>query len=506
MKKLALLFFISVIFVTSCAKFDEYNTDPNQSTKVTPDLLATGLLLETFQYSHVGADFLQKDMLAKYISYMEGASDYQYNKFDRAGFGSLVKLTNVRKMQEMAAGSIYEDSYHGLGNFIRAYTFYNLTMRVGDIPYSEAVQGEDGVYNPKYDSQKEVFLGILKELEEADALFAKGRNFPGDPMFDGDVVKWRKVVNNFRLKILTHLYKKADTDAEFNVKAQFDAIVKGGAIMTSNADNLQITYSDMQVEFYPFYNSSFRKYPVMSTTIVNTMKTLNDYRLFYYAEPASFLILGGKQPNDINAYLGVNPSDSYNSISSKNANGIISGINPRYYMLPQGEPTFYLSYAEQCFIIAEGILRGWTTGDAQQFYNSGIRAAMQFVAENTPDDAAFHHGMKITPTVIDNYIAGTGVAFTANTDDNLQKIYQQRYLMGFLQDGWNTYFEYRRVGYPALPVNAATNRNITQPNKIPARWMYPDKEHQYNQANVKAAIDTQFSGNDEVNELMWILK
>ena len=72
------------------------------------------------------------------------------------------------------------------------------------------------------------------------------------------------------------------------------------------------------------------------------------------------------------------PSDDFSSISARYAAGEVSGINPRYYALEQGEPTFLLSYAEQCFIIAEGIIRGWTGGDAETFYLEGVRAAMEF--------------------------------------------------------------------------------------------------------------------------------
>lgn len=42
-------------------------------------------------------------------------------------------------------------------------------MRVGDIPYSETNQGAIGHYRPAYDTQKDVLLGILDELKEADA-------------------------------------------------------------------------------------------------------------------------------------------------------------------------------------------------------------------------------------------------------------------------------------------------------------------------------------------------
>jgi hypothetical protein len=491
-------------FWSSCSKFEEINTNPNSTTEVTPELLATNLILTTMEYPPVGKDFLYKDMLAKYISYMEGATDYQYNKFGRTYYSSLVELTNIEKMNEAAKGSVYETSYQALGHFIRAYTFFNLTMSVGDIPYSDALKGEEGVYNPKYDTQKDVLLGILDELDEAANLFNEGRNFAGDPVYNGDVLKWQKACNALSLKILTHLWKKI-SDPDLDIAARFDAIVKENKIMQSNNDNLQLVYSDVEVEFYPFYNSTFRNYPIMSTTIVDMMKEMEDYRLFYYAEPAKAQTAAGVAANDWDAYVGVDPSNDFTAISQQYVAGEISGINPRYSTLPQGEPTFLLSYAEQSFIIAEGIIHGWTDGKAEDYYLAGIRAAFNFVADNTPNEAQFHHNMKITASVISTYSNHPSVALTGSPDEDLRRIFQQRYFMGFMQDGWNTYYEYRRTGYPELPVNPQTNLN-SMSDRIPVRWMYPSDELSYNRENTEEALARQFNGNDDVNQLMWILK
>lgn len=506
MKKITILLFISMVTVVlnSCSKFDDMNTNPNETSQVTPQLLATNLILSTVSYPGVGKDFLYKDMLAKYVSYMEGATDYQYNKFDRTSFSSLVKLTNVNKMIEASEGSIYEGSYRALGHFIRAYTFFNLTLAVGDIPYSEAIQGEDGLYNPKYDTQKDVFIGILNELEEASKLFGEGRTFAGDPVYEGDVIKWQRACNSFELKVLTHLMKKT-SDPDLKVVERFNNLITSNMLLQSNNDNLQLVYSDIEVEYYPFYNSNFRKYPILSTTIVDKMKELTDYRLFYFAEPALSQTNAGIPANDWDAYVGVNPSDDFSSISSRYVAGQVSGINPRYYALPNGEPTYLLSYAEQNFIIAEAILRGWTAGKAEDYYLAGIRAAFGFLSGNTPDDEVYHHGMKITSAIISSYITNPLVAFGTSVDENLKKIFQQRYLMGFMQDGWNTYFEYRRTGYPVLPINELTNQN-TVSTQLPLRWMYPANELSYNRSNLEEALNRQFGGNDDVNEVMWILQ
>ena len=48
-------------------------------------------------------------------------------------------------------------------------------MRVGDIPYSEALGGEKGNFTPRYDTQKDVIAGVLDELDEAYELFSQAR-------------------------------------------------------------------------------------------------------------------------------------------------------------------------------------------------------------------------------------------------------------------------------------------------------------------------------------------
>jgi len=502
---LAILLLFGLFFgFNSCSGFDELNTDPDKTSEVSAEMLATNLILQTVSYPSIGKGFLYKDMLAKYISYMEGETGYQYNKLERTEFYSLIKLANVEKMIVASKGSVYENSYTALGKFIRAYTFFNLTLSVGDIPYTEAIQGEAGIYNPKYDSQKEVFIGILNELEEASLLFGEGRDFAGDPIYKGKVSKWQKACNSLSLKVLSHMWKKT-TDADLNVKGRFDEIVRAGNLFQSNEDNFQLVYSDLEVEYYPFYNSNFRNYPIMSITIVDKMKVLGDYRLFYFAEPSVEQAAAGKLPNEWDAYIGVDPSDDFISISAKYSDGAISGINQRYYQLKKGEPTFLLSYAEQCFIISEGIVRGWTAGDPQLYYQTGIRSAMHFTADNTPDDTLFHHNMKITDVTINDYLANADVAFTGSDDQKLQKIFQQRYFIGFMQDGWNSYYENRRTGFPKLPINELTNQN-TIITEMPKRWLYPSKELFYNKTRVEEAITRQFGGNDDVNELMWILK
>jgi hypothetical protein len=75
-----------------------------------------------------------------------------------------------------------------------------------------------------------------------------------------------------------------------------------------------------------------------------------------------------------------------------------------------------------------------------------------------------------------------------------------------MQDAQSGYFEYRRNNYPEFPINPATNLNENNSNGMPMRWLYPSSETDYNRENLEEALDRQFDGYDEVNNLMWILR
>ena len=158
------------------------------------------------------------------------------------------------------------------------------------------------------------------------------------------------------------------------------------------------------------------------------------------------------------------------------------------------------------FILAEASLRGWiTTATPSAYYSDGITAAMQFTATSTPDNVLYHHNMKMTDAYIASYVASDKVKLTGTTEQQLSQIITQKYLATFLQAPYNAYFENRRTGYPAFPINPASN-GITPADKMPIRWLYPQKELDYNTENVKQAITSQFGGSDDVNLAMYILK
>lgn len=504
MKKLnSLIIWMMVIaFMTSCSNFDDLNTDPNATTKVPPQMLATGLILNITSPSGAKA-FFNTSFMMKYMAWGEGSSDYQYNKFGRSGFGAYGKLIDGQKMIELSK-DYNPEAYIALAKFVEAYKMYYLTMEVGDIPYSDALKGEAGGVKPKYDTQKDVLLQVLANLEESYAYFSKAKDFDGDPMLGGSVAKWKKVVAAFQLKVLMNLSIK-ESDPDLKVKERFAAIVAKSTLMKSNDDNLQRVFSAKKGQRYPTYNDDFNysQYPMLSITLVDVLKKFGDYRLFYYAEPAESKTNEGLTGDSWDAYIGVDPSDDISIIKKTYGEKKFCNINLRYKNNPAGEPFITLSYSDQNFILAEAVMRGWISGSADAYYKKGIEASMRFIADHT--ETIYCHGRKITDEYIASYLQNPAIQLTEGRDNGLEMLMTQRYLATFLHCPWDIYYEHRRTGYPLLPMNEETSKNEVK-TQFPKRWMYSEDELNHNTENVTEAINRQFGGEDTTNALMWILK
>jgi len=512
--KYSLILPVLVILSIGCKKFDSINENPHAATEVSSGMLATGLILNiTRSDINTTKSFMQSFLLSKYLTWGENIEGFQYNRLGATDFARINQLRNIKPMIDAAPNENLKKSYEALGHFIRAWQFFQTTIQVGDIPYTDAVKGEEaGIIQPKYDSQKTVFLGILNELDQANTLFAAGTNFDGDPIYGGKVDSWRRLTNSFELHVLINLYKKTG-DADLKVIERFKEVMTR-PLMRDYKDNFALVYSATATQNYPWSNvpagsNAFASsnYTMLSSYLVNPLIQLQDRRLFYYAKPSPVKVSGGMAESNYNAYVGADPATNFQTLLTMKNGKDYSDLNNRYSQLVNAEPVSVFSYWDLQFALAEATVRGWITGTpAQTYYAAGITNSMNFIASYTPDVADYHHNMKIDATYITGYAGSPAVALAGTTEQQIEKIILQKYLANFLQGSkYVSWYENRRTGYPNFTLNASTNLNIPS-SALPLRWTYPSNEISYNAANTNAAISGQYNGTDDTNQIMWLLK
>jgi hypothetical protein len=501
-KYIGLVSALILLFLVSCSKFEEINTNPDKTTKVPASMECTNIVLGMLGYGGQAMGFISANALPKYVGFtLLGKNGSQYNNTGSGGFGAMTVLPNIEAMLDAAKGSTMEDSYKGIGHFAKAYHFYNMTMWMGDIPYSEAGKGADGLYRPQYDTQEDVFIAVLNELKAADSSFALGVKFDGDPTpYAGDPKKWRKAANAFALRVLMSLSKKEDLPS-IGVKTRFAEIVAAGNLLEKTTGYWGLAYSTQNK--HPLNAAvMFAPKTVVSKLLMDNLKLLNDRRLFYFCEPAAALITAGKVQTDTAAYNGVDVAMDYDAMNVEYKAGKLSQINKRYEKEDACEPRMIMTYAEQQLILAEATIRGWITGSAQTYYEDGAKAAL---AALMTTKSTYAHTLPIDQAYINGYFTGEA-AFKATADEQLKQIWMQEYILRFMQDADFSYFEYRRNGYPVFPINPASSMNENNTSAIPMRCLYPGSETSYNRENLIIALDRQYDGYDEINKIMWLLK
>lgn len=493
-----------LILMTACEDFDDINTNPDATTKVSASLLCTNVVLSVASFGGRDAKaFIAGNAVPKYIGYAnEGQMSEQYNKIGSSSFGGLTMLPNIDKMLEYAQGSVMESSYKGVAGFARAYRFFRLTMEMGDIPYSEANRGAEGLYRPKYDRQEDILIGVLNELQEAEAHFASGRTFAGDPTpFAGNPDKWRRATNALSLKILMSLSNKEGV-ASLDVKNRFKAIAEGGFLMEENTGFFGLEYSTQNKHPLSGTSNLFTSRTIPSSILIQALKKFGDRRLFYFAEPAGARLAMGRPQTDTSAYVGVNVDIEYALMNAGHSANQYSVLNKRYLTEAACEPRMLLTYAEQELVLAEAVIRGWISGSAKTHYENGVKSALAAIGATK---VAYAHNRPIDETYISGYFRGEA-AFKATPQEQLEQIWWQRYFLNFMQDAQYAFFEYRRTGFPEFPINPETSLNENNPGGIPMRWLYPGSETDYNRENLIDALNRQYDGYDEINKLMWLLK
>ncbi|HCT21801.1 MAG TPA: SusD/RagB family nutrient-binding outer membrane lipoprotein [Chitinophagaceae bacterium] len=522
------IFALLLVALASCSKkFEDLQINPNRPTSVPASLILTKQLNDLAG----GLGGVEPwGAVARYNQYY--CRNYQYYgdnaySWSNGPFGVYTaQLKNIMQMEDEAKKSGAKDinPYASVAKFLKAYYFYHLTSLMGDVPMTEAIKGTTGIFAPKYDDQKAVFVQVLKWLEEANTEFATYTivdAFPAgvDIYYGNDFTKWRKLVNSFKLRVLVAL-SKHENDADLKVKQRFSETIAAPAsfpIFTGMGDNLRYVYN-ATINRYPFNPSNFGFDALrlnMAEAYVKACTQINDPRVLVTCDPAWKIATdNGYSLTDFRSFVGAPIGQNQSQMEADAIAGRISMINRyRYYRTFTAEDFIIVGYPEMCFNIAEGIARGWASGNVNTWYQNGIRASVNFYGIVNGNNTAYYLRSGSPTNLADytsasftysesNYMTQTSVQLEGNLSADLSKIVTQKYIAMFQNSGWEPYFNFRRTGFPTLTGGVG----IGNGGVLPKRWAYATAEQNVNNANWKAALTKQGFNNDDLNGLMWLIK
>lgn len=376
--------------------------------------------------------------------------------------GSIVNLNEIIAL----ADAQNNPNYKGVALVVRSWAYCLLTDAFGDIPYSQSIQIQN-IIAPQYDTQQEVYEGLLDDLETAEGLLdPNGPAIEGDIIYQGKIGLWEKLANSLRLRIALRIADRQPEEA----KAVISTIENAGAgYIGSNEEIAQLNYlsapNDNPVAQLFLTRDDYR----ISKTVVDQLRQLDDPRLPVYAAPT--------QDPTPQTYVGIPNGLLVGDASSL---GFTKTSRPGDYFLSHESPAVIMSYAEVLFDLAEAAARGFTAGDAASLYYQAIAASLE--------------QYQINKTAVDQYLAQPGVKY--DHADFKKSIGLQKWIALFGQ-GPEAFAEWRRLDYPQLKPAAAGVLN----GQLPLRFIYPGTEQSLNKESYVKAVTHQ--GADRLTTKLW---
>lgn len=453
-----ILLFTALAF-SSCKKYLDVNTNPNQPTKPT----INGLLIRTTQQTALNVYRVSTGLTSYYVQYLASSNAASptdtYDDVDASSTWTNLydNMTDIYDMRTMAK-ELGATQYEGVADILMAMNLSLVHMLWGDAPYSTAFTAE--TLTPTYDDAQVIYDTCLKLLNDGIALLNAGNSnveiptgSTGNPdlIHKGNTAAWIRTAHALKARLLILV---SETNG-FDPNA---IIAELGQAYTSSDQDAYITTFDVRNPWnqVAVNNIALLLDGWLSEQYIDAMNGdtygIFDPRLPFITDETKFGDYRGTPNGKGRSGSGVSFEETY--------------VNLTGYFSSPGSPLYIISYDELKFIEAEVKLRDSDPGGAYTAYLDAIRASMDKMGVDPADRDAYINDASIS--------VGSG---NLTIHDIMREKYKALYLM---PETWN---DARRYDYQyddfELPMNAVTNDFIR-------RVVYPSVETSRNGANVPA--------------------
>jgi hypothetical protein len=451
-----------ILVASSCKKTLDINEDPNNSTRASVDLVLPSA--QVYTAYNMGSPYQVLGGIWGQF-WTQGPTANQYNNYEQY---VLTSSSFTRQWESMYSGPLADfkyihdegirmgrENYAAIGKLMQAYIFQYLTDLHGDIPFSEALDPANPT--PKFDSQEEVYNGLITLVDEGLALIDEhAADHPGndDLIYGGNMEQWRRFGNTLKLRIYLRQAYVRPSVAEAGIKALY----AGGAQFLETGGDAAIEFSTETFNQHPLYRTNDALTPdniLASNTALNYMEATSDPRMGVFYIPAT------KAPN-AGKFAGIDQGDGKNLTGTLDA-GMWSKMGAAVGGPSGGgdAPVVLMSTAESYFLQSEAVARGWGSGNAMSLYEKGIAASFLYWGLSLAQAATFYNKPDVRfPT-------------SGSLEQKLDAIITQKWISMNGTQNLEAWTEWRRTGYPDFFLVSKTS-NIG--NVFPVRILYPDSE------------------------------
>jgi hypothetical protein len=443
MNKKLLTLFLPLLMTAGCSDYLDVNHNPDVIEEVpTANVLLPNAELNIaanlmgWHFGFGGGFWVQYWTQSYSASQFKFLCEYKPDGFATA-YQSIVPgaLTNLKRITRLADTTIStQKPYYFIGEALSIFTWQIVTDVWGDIPYSEALRGDEQLLNPKFDTQQSIYADLQRRIDALLAMDLSNASYPTteakyDMIYGGDMDKWYAFANSLKLKLALRLSEAGS----YNNAAVLSFIESGVDLLTASAKIPASTWNDAQEgkrhpmrEFELGSASYFGSNVKGCKSFVDYLSTNSDPRL-------SKLFSGTKAPffGDFDSKLDSDGNGTTDDKETYATSSFQASAAPAIYM-----DLMLMSDWEVNFYIAEVYARANNFAKAKEYYDAGVTASLA--------------QQGISATAI---IAPSGYAeFTAAaTEDAIKQIAMQKWVANCNYQHIESFLERNRTKYP--PVN-----------------------------------------------------
>ena len=465
----------------------------------------------------------------------ENYTSYMWNLYSQ--FGNAQYMLDLARKESVKKGG--NPALVGVALILRSWIGHLIADTYGEVPYSKAgligLQGDDFEYGVPYDNLKDIYIDLLRSLEEANACFEEAEalvaagtlssaNFDPicDYMYNGNVEQWRRFGNSLYLRLLMRVSNKAmeesggilnlgeeygELDVITKMKEIYESFESGGGnypVMRNISDSARVQFNSKDSALYtPFYSTTGGnwKAQVGCATIKDLM--LIDYKGYEKEQelestwdPRYFRYFTKKNgaPTQL---MREEMQVWFDSASHISYYPMATEVYNHYGDMKMDCAYSILNYDELFFIFAEAGARGWIPIAQKAYKDLYLQGNLQNILQWQVGYETKKDYYTETSQEVINWMNYLDNEFDYNK--SIEIIMRQKYVAMFWV-GIESWADYRRTGYPILKTNgpAAQNRGI-----LPTRLRYPSTEEYQNNKRYTEAVNGWLNGDNNMTTELW---
>ncbi|MGL5272378.1 MAG: SusD/RagB family nutrient-binding outer membrane lipoprotein [Phocaeicola sp.] len=434
-------------------------------------------------------------------NFTENRMNYAYQNLYSKMFRSWNEIYKIASVSDEP----FDKQVLAIADIVKILGWLRATDVFGPIVYSQA---GDGDIAPKLDSQEAVYTYMLSDLSkivETLKLSTPKILTKYDLIYNGNVKSWIKLANSVMLRIAVRAHFKNETLAREYISKALDP--QNGGVIETKDEEAKVQTTDK----LPIHNSMIASVEEYSETRMGA--TIWGYLIGYFDPRIDTYFTRG-------TYGGV--AGDYPVAPTSNRPKGVGNNTAQYASKPKvtsNSPLFWMRASEVYFLKAEAALYGFIEGNAQSFYEAGVRMSFD---ENGVSNATTYLQQTNKPANMETSLYKYAVYSSNIKDGNvspswndydtslnkeeqlLQKIITQKYL-ALYPNAVEAWTEYRRTGYPYLmrpqDTGAYLRINAEADCLVPERFRFSPSEYSGN-PNM-SDVPTLLGGADEGATLLW---